>query len=83
MTLKFCDNIYLSQNILMMKSDLRTLSTEVIFWNWNIKPAGVICRLDPKSKDSFYKSPSLNIAVDKFLLDNNCACAEKVQEQIP
>lgn len=66
----------------MMKSDLGTLSTEVVFWNWNMKPAGVICRLDPKSKDSFYKSTSLKGAVDKFLLDTS-SCVVKTQEQIP
>lgn len=83
MTLKFYNPFSPFQDVLMMKSDLATLTTEIIFWNWNVKPAGVICRLDPKSKDNFYKGTSLNLVVQQFLVDRGSGGAVKSQEQIP
>ena len=51
----------------MMKDDLSTLSTEVIFYNWNQKTAGVICRLEPKARDNFFKGKSIKSVLDNFL----------------
>lgn len=37
----------------MLKKDLETNDCELLFWNWEIRAAGVICRWEPKLKDSF------------------------------
>lgn len=37
----------------MLKKDLQSSDCELLFWNWEAEAAGVVCRWEPKIKDSF------------------------------
>lgn len=37
----------------MLKKDLQSNDCELLFYNWTIQAAGVVCRWEPKLKDSF------------------------------
>lgn len=51
----------------MLKKDLENIHCEMIFWNWNVSAAGVICRLEDKTKGEFYNGKTVNEVVEKFL----------------
>ncbi|XP_068146445.1 sodium-independent sulfate anion transporter [Drosophila tropicalis] len=52
-----------AMNIISLKSDLETLHTDVICWNWNVASAGVVCRLNPEVRNIFKFDYSLEEVV--------------------
>uniref|UniRef100_T1GRJ6 STAS domain-containing protein n=1 Tax=Megaselia scalaris TaxID=36166 RepID=T1GRJ6_MEGSC len=34
-------------NFVMLKNDMESNGCEILFWNWEVKAAGVICRWEP------------------------------------
>lgn len=51
----------------MLRKDLENIHCEMIFWNWNVSAAGVICRLESKTKGEFYNGKTVCEVVEKFL----------------
>lgn len=51
----------------MLQQDLESIHCEMIFWNWNVAAAGVVCRLDEKSKGEFYNAKTVREVVEKYL----------------
>lgn len=37
----------------MLSNDLRSNDCSLLFWNWEIEAAGVVCRWEPKLKEFF------------------------------
>lgn len=58
---------HLFQNLVALGKDLRDLKVDMIFWNWSISAAGVICRLDKDTIGDFYNGKTVAEVVEMFL----------------
>jgi len=45
--------IFVVQTIVSLREDLKLLQCDLICWNWNVAAAGVVCRLQKKSRSMF------------------------------
>ncbi|KAM7345057.1 sodium-independent sulfate anion transporter isoform 2-T2 [Cochliomyia hominivorax] len=63
-------------NIVSLREDLKVLNCDIICWNWNISSAGVVCRLNNKTRDMFKFQKSLEETIEEYLNTHSVNASE-------
>ncbi|XP_018792729.1 PREDICTED: sodium-independent sulfate anion transporter-like isoform X2 [Bactrocera latifrons] len=58
-----------AMNIISLKEDLEVLSCDLVCWNWNIRAAGVVCRLNGDLCCLFKNDHSIEEVVNNYYLN--------------
>ncbi|XP_039954788.1 sodium-independent sulfate anion transporter-like [Bactrocera tryoni] len=58
-----------AMNIISLKEDLEVLSCDLVCWNWNIRAAGVVCRLNGDLCSLFKNDHSIEEVVNNYYLN--------------
>ncbi|EDW58383.1 sodium-independent sulfate anion transporter [Drosophila virilis] len=61
-------------NLISLRDDLQLLQCELICWNWDIRAAGVICRLQRKARSMFWFTKSFTELLEMIAEGRNNKC---------